>query len=279
MDARVRAGRASDREPLMRFIRRVWGGHDYLPGVWDQWLRDRKSRMFVVEVGGIPVGMNRLRFLEDDSAWIEGVRVHPDYRGRGLASMLGNEAMRAGTERGARMFRLTSGSRNWSAHRQITRMGFREVARFSVYSPPEKTDGAQGAGTAVVEGREAASLIRSTHEFTTGHGVFWHNWGAASLAPGVIGELAKEGAVRRLGGAVAIAGTGGEGPRPWREAGFVGGDPGDATRLVGHLIGGRGGGERWAFVPQGSPIIRALRASGYMRVFSNILFERRAAKS
>ena len=35
MEAKVRPARAEDKEPLMSFIRQVWGGHDYLPYVWD----------------------------------------------------------------------------------------------------------------------------------------------------------------------------------------------------------------------------------------------------
>ena len=94
MESENRPARPSDKAPLMSFIREVWGGHDYIPYVWDWWLKDRTGKMFVVEVDGVPVGMNRVRFLEDGSAWFEGVRVHPDFRGKGLATMLGENSMK-----------------------------------------------------------------------------------------------------------------------------------------------------------------------------------------
>jgi predicted GNAT family acetyltransferase len=122
----------------MSFIRNIWGGHDYIPRVWDAWLNDKQGKMFVVEVDGVPVGMSRVRFLEDGSAWLEGARVHPAFRGKGLASMLGENSVLFARGKGATLFRLTSGSRNRAAHRQIARIGFREVARYGVYEPPKR---------------------------------------------------------------------------------------------------------------------------------------------
>ncbi|MDG6988197.1 MAG: GNAT family N-acetyltransferase [Nitrososphaerota archaeon] len=277
MDAVVRPARASDREPLMSFIRNVWGGHDYIPSVWDDWLKDPRNRMFVVEVDGVPVGMNRLRFQEDGSAWLEGVRVHPDYRGRGLASMLGENSMRVARERGAEVFRLTSGSRNKTAHRQIARIKFDEVARFSVYEPRNgMRKGTWGERVPPHEAVRALGMLQGSPEFVMGRGVFWHNWGAASLKPDVVKSLVDEGAVWWHGGAVAVMRSGGEGEGSWREVGFLGGTPDDAARLARTLLGGAGTAERRALVPQGSPIIHALRESGFGRILSHILFERSA---
>ena len=277
MDAVVRPARPSDKEPLMSFIRNVWGGHDYIPSVWDDWLADTKNRMFVVEVGGVPVGMNRLRFQEDGSAWLEGVRVHPDYRGRGLASMLGENSMRVARERGAGVFRLTSGSRNKTAHRQIARIGFTEVARFTVYEP--RGGMRKGTWGERVQPREAGrvvGLLRGSPEYARGRGMFWHNWSATWLGPDMVRSLVEKGAVWRYGGAVTVMGSGGENEGSRREVGFLGGTPDDAARLARTLLGGSGRAEPRAFVVQGSPIIHALRGAGFGRVLSNVLFERSA---
>ncbi|MDG6950550.1 MAG: GNAT family N-acetyltransferase [Nitrososphaerota archaeon] len=276
----VRRARPSDKEPLMSFIKDVWGGHDYIPSVWDEWVRDETDMMYVVELDGVPVGMNRLRFLDDSSAWFEGVRVHPLYRGRGLATLLGENSMDVARRRGVKVFRLTSGSRNKTAHRQIARIGFSEVARFSVYKLGKATpsgSGAEQVGIGALD--EAAEMVRGSPEFKAGHGVYWHNWGAAVMTPEVIRRLVEQGAVWRLGGAVAVAGLGSEGRDGWEEVGFIGGEPADAVMLARFILGGRkDAAGRWVFVPQGSPIVHALRTSGFRRHFSNILFERKAAK-
>ena len=280
MKVQVRRARASDKAPLMSFIKDVWGGHDYIPQVWDDWLRDPKGSMFVVLADGVPVGMNRVQFLEDGSAWFEGVRVHPDFRGRGLATLLGENSMKVARERGASIFRLTSGSHNRVAHRQIARIRFEETARFSVYEPPGGWRRAHGseakrAGTgalgAVVEAMEASE------EFKLGSGVFWHDYTAAALTQGVVRALLAEGAVWRLGASVAVTRPGAGGA--WEQVCFVGGPPKEAARLVESLVGRcRSAQERWVFLPQGSPVISALRKRGFRRNFSMVLFQRRAAK-
>lgn len=281
MDAVVRPARQSDREPLMSFIKNVWGGHDYIPKVWDEWLNDEHGVMFVAEVNGVPVGMNRVRFQEDGSAWFEGVRVHPSFRGKGLASMLAENSMRVAKERGIGVFRLTSGSRNKTAHRQIARIRFGEESRFSVYEPargkrPRPTNDAEKATKKQLP--EIMRRIEGSTEFRLGSGVFWHDFTAASLTPQVVRRLVDEGAVWRLGHAVAVAREGGKGSGIWEEVCFIGGPARDSIKLARSLVGrNTKAEERWVFVPQGSPLVHALRTGGFERSWSMILFERRAA--
>ena len=278
--AAVRPVRASDKGPLMDFVKDVWGGHDYIPLVWDSWLRDRSGQMFVAEVDGVPRGMNRVKFLEDGSAWFEGARVHPDYRGRGLASLLGERSMDFARGRGAAVFRLTSSSRNRAAHRQIAKMEFDEIARFSVYVPPGRTEGRRAQAKRFGPGEEggALNMISRTLEFALGAGVFWHEFAAAALTPDVVSKLVAEKAAWHLGEAVAVARRGNEGPRMWEEICFLGGPPREAVELVLSLLGReRSASERWVFLPQGSPIIPEARRRGFARDLALILFERRAA--
>jgi GNAT superfamily N-acetyltransferase len=265
----------------MSFIKEVWGGHDYIPRVWEEWLRDNRGRMFVVEADGVPVGMNRVRFLEDGSAWFEGARVHPAFRGRGLASMLGENSAKFAKERGAKVFRLTSGSRNLHAHRQIGRIGFKEVSRFSVYQPSSvrrrRSSGVAKEGRSA-EFPELMRLIEGSREFKLGSGVYWHDFAATSLTPDVVKKLIAKGSVWRWRDAVAVAMAGGEGSEMWEEVCFLGGPAFDSVDLARSLIGRRKrAAERWVFLPQSSPIISALRRVGYERNFSMVLFERTAA--
>ncbi len=262
----------------MSFIKDVWGGHDYIPEVWDEWLKDKEGKMFVVVVGGVPVGMNRLTFLDDGSAWFQGVRVHPDYRGRGLATMLGENSMRIARENGIRLFRLTTASRNYASRRQSARMEFKEVARFSIYEPPNRKFEDFGAEKVSSKDLDATmQLIRASKEFKLGSGVYWHNFGASSLTRGVVGSLVSEGSVRRLGEAVAVVKPGGEGKEVWEQVCFVGGPVKEAVQLVKSSVRRVKRAEaRWVFVPKWSPIIPGLRNEGFRREFSQILFERKA---
>jgi GNAT superfamily N-acetyltransferase len=279
---KVRRARPSDKAPLMSFIKDVWGGHDYIPSVWDDWMEDASAQMFVVVAGGVPVAMNRVRFLEDGSAWFEGVRVHPDFRGIGLATMLGENAMKVAKEAGATTFRLTSSSWNKPAHRQVARMRFAETARVSVYDPKEGSrfrpqSGVRKAKPA--DGKAVFDLIRRSKEFRMGAGVMWDSFSAVSLTREVVSKKVAEGAVMTADDAVGIAKLGREGRTRWNQVCFLAGGAEGAVKLVHHIFATRGE-KHWRFVvvPHGSPLIGALRRDGMKRAFSLVLFERKAAK-
>lgn len=278
----VREAKDSDKEPLMSFIKDVWGGHDYIPKVWDNWINDRTAKMFVVETSGRPVAMNRVRFLEDGSAWFEGVRVHPDYRRMGLATMLGDNAMRVAAGHKASVFRLTTSTRNRASQGQIARMHFAEEARFSIYEPREGARFRRKAGVRLAslgDTELVTSLIRRSEEHRLGNGVLWDGFVAMSLTPKIIEGLVRQKSVYLNGDAAAIRREVGEGEETWNQIGFVTGPPDYAIGLIAHIFSLKGRFDwRLVFVPQGSSLIGAARKFGLRRSFANILFERQAAK-
>jgi len=278
----VRKARPSDKAPLMSFIKDVWGGHDYIPHVWDYWIEDRSAKMFVIEAGGKPIALNRVRFLPDGSAWFEGARVHPDYRRMGLASMLGDNAMKVAVENGAPVFRLTSGSRNKASHGQVAKMGFVEVARFSSYETEKGRRFHPRAGVRVAKTDDLGAIVHSvtdSMEYKLGGGFLWDGFAAMSLSPSIVEDAISEGSVYVCDGAVAIRRLGREGRAVWNQIGYISGNEEPALKLVDTVFAIKGEFD-WRFVtlPQGSPLVGAMRRHGLRRSFSNVLFERTAAK-
>jgi GNAT superfamily N-acetyltransferase len=284
MAARVRPARPADKEPLMTFIKDNWGGHDYIPQAWDGWLEDKGGRVFVVEVDGVPVGMSRVKFLLDGSAFLQAARVHPDFRGRGLATLMGSSAIRFAADRGVKVFRLDSRSTNKTAHRQIARMNFKELTRVNVYEPGEraKFTPQEGVRLAVVsELPRVTKLITESREFRLGSGVYWDSYEATSLSPSIIERLVSDGAVWTSGESVGVATLSGARDRTWRQVSFLTGTGEGPMKLVRHVLGlknAAGTARRMVWIPLGSRIIAALRRAGFRRHGTQILFERTAAK-
>jgi GNAT superfamily N-acetyltransferase len=269
----------------MSFIRGIWGGHDYIPYVWDSWLRrDKDSGMLVVLADGRPVGMNRVCFLDDGSAWLEGARVNPDYWGMGLATALAEESMRRARRRGVRVLRLTSGSRNHRAHRHIARIGFKEISRISVYMPSKvaRPGPACGVEQAGKDDRAAIiGMIRNSREFRLGSGMVWDAFTAMALTADAIGRALTAGEVYTTEDAVAIARPSGEGRERWRQVCFVAGEGAGALRLVRHVFGRKEEFRttaRLVYLPEGSYLIKVFRKAGMARHHSYILFERRSLR-
>jgi len=279
MDARVRPVRKTDKNPLMSFIKDNWGGRDYIPRVWDEWLKSREGRVIVAEVNGIAVGMCRVKFQKDRTAWLEAARVHPEYRGIGLATMMGESLIRAATDRGSKVFRLCSRATNHAAHRQIARMNFKEKSRVSIYEPKEGAgfDAQRGVKrTRVQDLADVTELIMMSREFRLGSGVYWDTYEAFSLTLPVIEKLVRRGAIWTAGTSVAIAAMGGLRGEDWRQVCFLTGQGDEPVKLVKHVFGLKGtrrASRRMAWIPQGSGMIGTLRREGFGRQSSQVLFE------
>jgi predicted GNAT family acetyltransferase len=238
--------------------------------------------MLVVLADGRPVGMNRVCFLEDGSAWLEGARVHPDYRGMGLATALAEESIRLARRRGISVFRLTSGSRNYPAHRHIARISFEEISRISVYSPSKAVRPGLSRRVRLAGKYDKAAVVRmikSSREFRLGSGVMWDAFTAVALTDDTIGRALAEGEVYTMGNAVTIAKPSGERSERWRQICFVTGEGADVLQLVRHVFGRKEEFRttwRLVYLPERSHLIKVLREAGMVRHGSYVLFERRA---
>jgi len=92
--------------------------------------RDPNNALIVAEVEQAVVGMLQLTFipyLTHIGSWrclIEGVRIHPDYRGRGLGTNLIEWAIEAARKRQCRIIQLTSDKQRPEALKFYESLGF-----------------------------------------------------------------------------------------------------------------------------------------------------------
>lgn len=129
MTLTIRPAQASDRDAVLAFCARIWGGYDYLPKVWDEWLADPQGLFLTALLDGRPVAVARACFPSPDEAWLEGMRVDPRHRGAGIAREVTTALVEAVEKRGARAVRLLTMSDNLPIHRIGERLGFRLVLR------------------------------------------------------------------------------------------------------------------------------------------------------
>jgi GNAT superfamily N-acetyltransferase len=125
-----------DSADVMELTRTIWDGHDYVPRVWKDWLADSEGLLAVAEFGGRVVGLGKLTRLTENEWWLEGLRVHPDYQGRRIASHL-MEYLDGYWERTAGgIVRLATPSFRLSVHHLSDRAGFHKIGEFSEFSAP-----------------------------------------------------------------------------------------------------------------------------------------------
>jgi len=188
----VRDARAEDKAGVLELTAHTWEFGDYIQYVFDDWLADRHGRFLVAEelaLGRI-VAIDKLSMLSPTEAWFEGLRVHPDFRGRGLASRLQRYMIGEAARLGAQAVRLTTLATNRPVHLACYRDGFtlKCVVRFWKWEDGEAGEGADEASPAYklryATPEEAPTLYewwRRAAAFRTA-GLAHHSWSFAQTS-------------------------------------------------------------------------------------------------
>lgn len=130
----VRPANSTDKDAILAFCQDTFSWGDYIPEVWDDWLANTRGKIFVAVEGGRPIGMIHAAFLRDGVAWMEGMRVHPEYRRLGAASAMDAAARAYALESGAMLARLATAESNLAAQRTLQSQGYRRVAKYGEWS-------------------------------------------------------------------------------------------------------------------------------------------------
>ena len=126
----VREARASDREAVFKFCEKTWSWGDYIPEVWDRWLKEEKGRVFVATINGVPVGISHLSCLRSDEVWLSGARTDPNHRRKGVMTAITKKCLEYAKTKNAKVARLVTDFDNVAARAVLKKLKFRPVAEF-----------------------------------------------------------------------------------------------------------------------------------------------------
>lgn len=127
----MRPARADDKDGVLAFCQDTFSWGDYITDAWDRWLTDNGGQMLVGVVGQQPVALIHVAFIDDGVAWIEGMRVHPEFRRRGIGGTLDQAARAFARSRGSRLARLGTSVKNIPAQKTLAKESYTCVARFN----------------------------------------------------------------------------------------------------------------------------------------------------
>ena len=241
----------------------MWGGHDYLPNVFDDWVADAASAFQAVEVDGVVVGVQRLRPYAQGLVWYEGLRVASSHRRRGLARAMLASAIAEAREQGLGEMRLATG--NPDAVHLFESAGFKQLVDARWWRGA-RVEGGESAR--IPEEAEAAKLwplIAGTPGIELYHGVVADFNGARDLGAAELVRLAGSGMLRVGPGGRAVAAL----RRPWGDniaVAFTAGYGGSLRELLMALrfeADSDGLEDVVVTLPRDHPAADDLRASGY----------------
>lgn len=83
-----------DYEDILDISKGIWGGTDYLPRIFHKWVEDKGIFLGAVDKEKNKViAVAKLSVLYDGSGWLEGLRVHKDYRGQKIGKKISSELL------------------------------------------------------------------------------------------------------------------------------------------------------------------------------------------
>jgi hypothetical protein len=109
--------------------------------VFDQWVQDSNGKLLVATIDRQPVGILHAVFLGNGVAWLEGMRVHPDFRRRGIGTATDIEARQMAREHGCRVARLATSTKNIAAQKTLDTEGYHRAALFNEWETEPAQEG------------------------------------------------------------------------------------------------------------------------------------------
>lgn len=83
----IRHAKTSDKSDILKFCKNTFSWGDYVGDVWDSWMNE--GNLLVLEDSHL-IGICHASFA-NNQVWIEGIRINPNFRRRGAASLLVQE--------------------------------------------------------------------------------------------------------------------------------------------------------------------------------------------
>jgi GNAT superfamily N-acetyltransferase len=123
---------SSDRDDVLEFTKFIWGGHDYIKYVWDEWFADPCGLLAVIEYGGHAVALGKASCIAEGQWWLEGLRVDPRYQGSKLSSRM-FEYLDGWWQHAGGAIRLMTSSERVQVHHLCARLGYDKIGEVRSY--------------------------------------------------------------------------------------------------------------------------------------------------
>ena len=160
----VRAARATDKRGVTAVCARIWAD-DYVPHVFDDWVKDRRGRLWVAVLADRVIAVAKLTLLGERESWLHALRVDPAHQRKGVATALLEHRLHRARRLGARVARLDTSEDNVAIHRLMRRYGFRRVERINYFhARPSASEPPRRAAAAEIDALWRLVRGRLLHE-------------------------------------------------------------------------------------------------------------------
>lgn len=198
---KVRAAKKQDKREILAFCKGTFSWGDYIDRVWDIWYFDKKGRLLVGEQEGSKIAVAHVAICPGSSAWLEGVRVHPDFRRSGVANVLLEEMLAYAGRRGARQASAIVSVENVASRKMLEKNGFAVISRWAYYSTGKKLGPYKSTARIATQDDlpEAWKYLRQSKIYRQSAGRYVSAWQWYVLDRSALAQLVSDGMVAVTG--------------------------------------------------------------------------------
>jgi len=181
-----------DREEILSFTADTWDWGDYIPYIFDEWLDPKNGDFLKAVLGAKIVGVSHIGYLSSWEAWLEGLRVHHNYRKIGVGTFLLDASLEILKEKKIKVARNVIASTNIASQNLSRKRGFGFVGEFMLFTKETAQIDVEGLRVATLE--DIAILLKiARDEFEKipslkKVGAYW-NWEWQELTPTAIERM------------------------------------------------------------------------------------------
>ena len=123
----------SDKEAVLDFCKNTFSWGDYISEVWDFWIDE--GGFFVIRDGSIPIAICHASISSaTNNMWIEGIRVHPDFRRQGHAQKLVYYSEKIATNQNCKTSQMLIETNNKNSITLSQKLGYKLKDTWNFYS-------------------------------------------------------------------------------------------------------------------------------------------------
>lgn len=185
----LRPARDDDRPAMEQICAHTWEWGDYLPDVWDDWLADENGVMLIGELKSQAVALSKITFQTPDQVWLEGMRVHPDFRQRGIATRFLDYSLDYARAHRANVVRLATGGRNTAAHTVLSRAGMSCVGRYALWTAHPEPDVSSPPVLGPEHNAEVMAFVAESRVLRHTHHLYSAGWAWQELSAQRVSQM------------------------------------------------------------------------------------------
>ena len=191
----IRPARPEDRADMERVCAHTFEWGDYVPEAWDDWLADKRGLLIVGEAGERVVALSKITFQTSEQVWLEGMRVDPEYRRRGIAGQFLDYSIAYARNRGAKVVRLGTGDHNRAAHRLTARAGMERIGAYILWIAEPLPDCTKPSFLAPCDQGQVESFLASCETSPLTQGLYSADWSWEKLTADRLAQFLQNGQV------------------------------------------------------------------------------------